>query len=173
MVSIADRIFVNIHAMRKRVYIETTVVSYYCSKLSKSLLVSAQQKATRLLWPRLTLDFKGYVSALVFDEASKGNKHQAAARLRAIAHFEMLEVEDEAQVLALHILEDRAMPREYPEDALHIAVCAVNGMDLLLTWNFAHLNNPFTRLRIRRSVEARGFECPEICSPNELLELEP
>jgi hypothetical protein len=64
------------------------------------------------------------------------------------------------------------IPAEYPEDALHIAVAAVNGMDVVVTWNFAHLNNPFTRTMIRQVIENAGLRCPEICSPDELLEID-
>jgi CheY-like chemotaxis protein len=56
------------------------------------------------------------------------------------------------------------------EDALHVAVAAANGMDVIITWNFAHLNNPFTRMIIRQILENEGYQCPEICSPEELLE---
>jgi len=45
-----------------------------------------------------------------------------------------------------------------------------DSIEVLLTWNFAHLNNPFTRKRVRQLVEDEGFVCPEICSPEELLE---
>jgi hypothetical protein len=38
--------------------------------------------------------------------------------------------------------------------------------------NFGHLNNPFTRMMVRQIVENEGYECPEICSPEELLEAE-
>ena len=82
----------------------------------------------------------------------------------------MLDIDEESRTLAERILEARAIPQEYPEDALHIAVAAVNGMNPILTWNFAHLNNPFTRLRVRESVAGSGYICPEICSPEELLE---
>ena len=61
----------------------------------------------------------------------------------------------------------RAIPASCPEDALHIAT--VNGLDLIVTWNFSHINNPFTRMLIRQVVENSGYECPEICSPDELL----
>ena len=64
------------------------------------------------------------------------------------------------------------MPAEYPEDALHIAVAAVNGIEVIITWNFAHLNNPFIKKRVREIVEGEGYECPEICSPEELLEVD-
>ena len=59
------------------------------------------------------------------------------------------------------------------EDALHVAIAAVNGIDIIVTWNFAHLNNPFIRKNIRKVVEAAGYQSPEICSPNELLEVSP
>lgn len=45
-----------------------------------------------------------------------------------------------------------------------------NGIDVVVTWNFAHLNNPFTRATVRRIVEGAGYVCPEFCSPDELLE---
>jgi hypothetical protein len=40
-----------------------------------------------------------------------------------------------------------------------------------MTWNIAHRNNPFTRMMVRHIVEKAGYVCPEICSPEELLEL--
>jgi hypothetical protein len=49
-------------------------------------------------------------------------------------------------------------------------VAAVNGVEVLITWNFAHLNNPFTRMMVRQTIENEGYSCPEICSPEELLE---
>ena len=67
-------------------------------------------------------------------------------------------------------MEGRGIPSEYPEDALHIAVAAINGIEVVVTWNFAHLSNPFTRMMIRQIVENEGHVCPEICSPEELLE---
>jgi hypothetical protein len=84
----------------------------------------------------------------------------------------MLEIDEEAGVLADRIITGRVIPAEYPEDALHIAVAAVNGTDGLVTWNFAHLNNPFTRRAVRGIVEHEGYFCPEICSPQELLEVD-
>ena len=64
-------------------------------------------------------------------------------------------------------------PPRIPRSAFHIAAAAVNGIQVLVTWNFSHMNNPFTRMKIREAVENAGYECPEICSPEELLESEP
>ena len=93
-------------------------------------------------------------------------------RLAAIAKFPMLDIDDDARSLAESIIDKKGIPSEYPEDALHIAAAAVNGIEVIITWNFAHLNNPFTRKKVRKIVEAEGYSCPEICSPEELLEVE-
>lgn len=156
--------------MRQRVYLETTVVSYWTARPSRDLLVAAHQEATRELWPKLAGDFETYVSALVYEEAARGDADQAQMRLAAIKPFRMLEIDDESRGVAQKIIAGRGIPQEYPEDALHVAVAAVNGMDVLVTWNFAHLNNPLTRTVIRGVLEDGGYACPEICSPEELLE---
>ena len=157
--------------MKKRVYIETTVVSYLTARPSRDIMVAGHQEATRDLWPDLIAKYETFISALVFEEARKGDPDQARLRLEAIKPFPMLDIEDEVSLLAEKIMDGRGIPPDYPEDALHIAVAAVNGIEVVITWNFAHLNNPFTRKAIRRIVEDEGYACPEICSPEELLEV--
>lgn len=154
-------------------YIETTVVSYYVARPRNDVIVAARQMSTRELWPKLTSEYECYVSVLVRDEAEKGEKEQSARRLEAIQAFATLGIDQTAKELAAKILTDHGIPTEFPEDALHIAIAAVNGIDVLITWNFAHLNNPFTRMKVREIVEAAGYVCPEICSPDELLQVEP
>ena len=156
--------------MKKRVYIETTVVSYFAARPSRDIMVAGHQEATRDLWPDLTDKYETYISAIVYEEAGKGDPDQARMRLAAIEPFPMLDIDEEAIVLSGKITAGRGIPADCPEDALHIAVAAVNGMEVVITWNFAHLNNPFTRRAIRRIVEDEGYVCPEISSPEELLE---
>jgi predicted nucleic acid-binding protein len=158
--------------MRQRIYIETTIVSYFTARPSRDLLIAGHQEATRELWPSLIATYDTYVSALVYEEAARGDAEQAAKRLDAIRPFQMLDIDDDARLLAEKILAGKGIPREYPEDALHIAVATVNGVSVIVTWNFAHLSNPFTRMMVRQIVENEGYACPEICSPDELLESE-
>ncbi len=158
--------------MKKTVYVETTVVSYLTAQPSRDLVIAGRQQATRDLWEKLLAEFDTYVSALVLQEGGRGDVDQAKRRLEAIAVFPVLDIDDEARTLAERIMVAKAVPVEYPEDALHIAVTAVNGIQVLVTWNFAHMNNPFTRIMIREAVENAGYQCPEICSPEELMESE-
>ncbi|RMG21095.1 MAG: hypothetical protein D6732_27640, partial [Methanobacteriota archaeon] len=60
----------------------------------------------------------------------------------------------EAERLAASLIKNGPMPKEYPEDALHIAVATVNGMDYLLTWNFTHINNAQMKAKITSVIEA-------------------
>jgi hypothetical protein len=60
------------------------------------------------------------------------------------------------------------IPEVHSEDALHIALAVINGMDFLVTWNFHHINNARMKKEIIRIAEENGYECPVICSPEEL-----
>jgi predicted nucleic acid-binding protein len=159
--------------MRRRVYIETTAVSYLVARPSRDVVLAGRQAATRDFWAMLPERFEPYVSALVHEEAQRGDAEQARRRTDAIRTFAMLDVDADAERLAAELLAASAVPASCPEDAVHLAIAAVNGMDILVTWNFAHLNNPFTRRAVRRAIEAAGFVSPEVCSPEELLEAEP
>ena len=80
----------------------------------------------------------------------------------------MVEITPQAGLVAEALLDRVPMPRRYTEDALHRAVAAVAGLDYLLTWNFRHINNAQMKKRVERVVEDEGYECPTICSPEEL-----
>lgn len=148
------------------------MVSYLAARPSRNLIVAGHQETTYELWPRLSAEYESFISALVYEEAARGDAEAAAKRLEALESFAMLEVDDEARGLAEKIIESKGIPKEFPEDALHIAVAAVNGIEVIITWNFAHLSNPFTRIMVRQIVENEGYQCPEICSPEELLEVD-
>jgi len=156
--------------MKRKVYIESTVVSYYTGQPTRDLIVSARQEETRAVWPRLLEEFDSFISALVVAECRDGNPVRAAKRVEAIAPFPVLDTTEDAEALAVALLQKGAVPESYPEDALHIAIAAVNGMKLILSLNFKHINNPFLFGKIRSVVEDAGYVCPEICSPEQLME---
>ncbi|MFZ4397888.1 MAG: type II toxin-antitoxin system VapC family toxin [Kiritimatiellia bacterium] len=155
--------------MNPKVYIETSVVSYYTGRGSRDVVVAGRQQATLDFWPLLANTIMPFVSALVIKEASKGNPVIAKYRLDAIRTFSVLATTPAAEALAQALIVGRGIPEEYPEDALHIAVAAVAGMDFIVTWNFSHINNPFTKMMIRQIVENAGHGCPEIVSPDAFL----
>jgi len=155
--------------MGAKVYIETSVVSYYAARPSRDVVVAGHQQATQDFWTRLGSDFEPLVSAVVLAESGEEDAEQAEERLQAIRSFRVIQITPEAEGLARQIITGGGIPAEYPEDALHIALATLGGVDFLATWNFSHINNPFTRMMIRQTVENEGYVCPEIASPDELL----
>ncbi len=154
--------------MKQNIYIETSVISYLVANTSKNLVIAAHQASTADMWKQID-KFDVYISDIVIQEASKGDKKQSCERLNIVEKIPVLKIDDEAKELARALLEGKAIPEKCPEDALHISVAAVNGIDAIVTWNFKHINNPFTRKMIRNIIESKGIGCPEICSPEELI----
>lgn len=154
--------------MKPKVYIETSVVSYLVARPSKNIVIAAHQSSTLDFWNCLH-EYEVFISDIVIQEVSKGDETQAKLRCQIVDNFQILEIDDEIKEIARKFLTKKAIPEKYPEDALHIAVAAANGMDAIVTWNFKHINNPFVRKRIRELLEEIGWKCPEICSPEEFL----
>jgi hypothetical protein len=53
--------------------------------------------------------------------------------------MEVLELSEEAVNLAEKYMNLGAIPNSEPEDAYHIAIASVNGLDALASWNFKHI----------------------------------
>jgi len=155
--------------MKKKVYIETSIVSYLTARPSRDLVIAARQEITHELWQVLQKQYEIYISALVIQEASRGDENATKKRLSILANIPVLEISPDAQALARGLIVDNAIPSDYEEDALHIAIASTSGIDVLLTWNFSHINNAFTKTKIIKSVEHHGYEPPIICSPEEFL----
>jgi hypothetical protein len=156
--------------MKPRVYLETSVISYLTSRPSRDLIVAANQQITQEWWQLRRQDFDLFISQLVVQEASAGDEHAAQQRLQAVADIPLLTLSEEAVAFAEKLVKEGPMPQKAVEDALHIAVATLSGMDYLLTWNFKHIANATMRYKIERVCRLTGYEPPIICTPQELLE---
>lgn len=154
---------------RPRVYLETTIISYLASKPSPVLIAAAHQKLTRLWWEERRTRFELHASQLVLEESGRGDAAAAARRLAYLRRLNLLEATREAEDLAARLLSARAFPPAAIADAGHVAVAASHGMDFLLTWNCTHINNAEVKGVIQSVCAVRGFRCPVICTPEELM----
>ncbi len=153
---------------KPKVYLETSVVGYYASPPSRNIVTAARQELTRDWWAESLPHFDTYISALVLREVSEGHESAVEGRRQAISGIKVLEINENAETLAETLMTSGAIPQEHPEDALHIALATVHGMDFLVTWNFAHINNAVMKRRIEDVCESKDYGCPVICSPEEL-----
>jgi hypothetical protein len=109
-----------------------------------------------------------YISQLVEQEASSGNAEAVSKRQQVLTGCIFLDTTPEAVELAEKLIEQDAIPRQAAEDALHIAVATVSGMDYLLTWNFKHIANAARRASVELVCRLNNYEPPVICSPVEV-----
>jgi hypothetical protein len=150
-----------------RTYVETSIVSYLTAWPSRDLVRAAHQQVTREWWATRG-SYELYVSQFVLDEAAAGDSAAAEQRLEALQGIALLDVTEEAIVLAGDLVAGGGLPAKARVDALHIAMATVHGMDFLLTWNCTHIANAATRSTIEDLCRAAGFEPPIICTPLEL-----
>jgi predicted AAA+ superfamily ATPase len=110
-----------------------------------------------------------YTSELVVSEASEGHPDAAQKRLASLTGISELLIDSEAEELASKLIAQGGFPSVAEVDALHVAIAAVQDIDLFLTWNCRHINNADKKPVVRRICAEAGYMCPEICTPQELL----
>ena len=159
------------HDSKLKVYLETSFVSYLTGGATADIKIAADQAYTRLWWKEERDKVELFVSGYTIAECEDGNPEQSNMRIAAMEGLPILpsNVEAEAE-LAHKLIDGHALPEGESTDALHIATAAINGMDILLTWNCRHLANPHTLPATRKIIANAGFSCPEIMTPKTFLE---
>ena len=158
--------------MKPALYVETSIVGYYTGRPSRDLIIAGRQQITRDWWENERQKYVLHVSALVLQESQRGEPEAIKKREQALKGIPLLGMTDQTERLAEAPVKDGPIPPAYPEDALHIALASTNAMDFLLTWNFRHINNARMKSDVMRIVAGFGCECPVICTPEELLEID-
>ena len=156
--------------MAERVYIETTVVSYLTARPNRDVVIAGHQQITHEWWDTRRESYELCVSQLVRKEAGAGDFQAAQERLEVLKTMTLLATSVEALDLAKELIQAGALPSKAADDALHIAVAAMNGIPYLLTWNCRHLANATMRPVIESVCTGKGVKAPIICTPEELLE---
>ena len=155
---------------KKKVYVETTVVSDATALPTNNLALAGRQMVTREWWKTAADRFELYSSSVVSQEVRRGDPDAARRRVELLKDIPELAVNVQAFDLARKLIEGKAVPKEYPDDALHIAIAAFYSVDYLVLWNFKHITNAETIPLVRKICEANGYSCPEICTPQMLQE---
>ena len=114
--------------MKPKAYIETTIVSYLTAWPSRDLIRAAHQQVTHDWWAaRASFDL--FISQLVVDEAAAGDQDAARQRLDALREATILDITEDAILLAEKLIAGECLPTKARVDALHIAIATVHGID--------------------------------------------
>jgi predicted nucleic acid-binding protein len=154
--------------MKRKIYLETSVISYLTARLSKTIIGAAHQQIT-LAWWASRHQYELFVSESVLRECGAGDPDAAMKRLAIISDVPLLTITEQAVDIAEALVSERIIPIKAAEDALHIAIATLNNMDYLLTWNCKHIANPEIQRGIAAYLERLGLFLPFICTPEELI----
>jgi len=155
---------------RPSVYIETSVISYRVARPATDVIVYAHQLLTNQWWERALPHVQPFVSRYVWTEAGRGDAAMAAKRLALLDPPCVLPTTPEAEELARMYLAERLAPINEVNDALHLSLASVHGIDYLLTWNCRHIAAAEIRRRVAIINTREGNRVPILCTPEELME---
>ena len=149
---------------RIKVYLDTSVISALFDDRNPE-----RQGLTRSFFDIIDR-FDVHVSELTLAELDRTPDAELGRRMReVVTGLKVLEINDEVEELAKEYVSKGAVPETYPEDAMHIAVASLGGMDYLLSWNFRHIVRRRTRDIVDMVNTLRGMRHVTIAAPAELL----
>jgi len=155
--------------VRETVYIETSILGYLTARSTKNLILAANIEVTKDWWEKGSQIFDLYASLIVVDEASLGDSEIATKRLALLENCQLLNPTEAGQELTIQFLAKSNLPDKAANDAAHIALATVHGMDYLLTWNCKHIANVQIQKKLTQICSDFGYELPRICTPYELM----
>jgi predicted nucleic acid-binding protein len=151
------------------VYIETSILGYLSARPTDNLILAANMKITQDWWNIRRDSFVLYASEVVENEAARGDTAIAAQRLSLLQSFTFLDITEEAIEVAQEFLKQSNLPPKAFNDALHMALATVYGLDYLLTWNCKHMANAQIQKKLSQISLDLGYKLPFICTPLELI----
>lgn len=151
-----------------RIYIETTIPSFYFEVRSDAINVARRQ------WTREWFDTASrtddiVTSAAVLQELQRGSFPGKVDAIAMITKLDALSITDDVLEIADEYVRRNLMPKDPTGDALHLAVASFHDCDFLVTWNCSHLANANKFGHIHRVNDSLGFPTPILTTPMELL----
>jgi len=156
--------------MSMRVYIETTIPSFY-HETRKDIESLSRHHWTRKWWDEHRQEYELCTSFAVLQELASpaypsAKREKSLHLLREVPMLgESVRIGEIIRAYQKHKL----MPQSPTGDALHLALASVHGCDFLLTWNCVHLANPNKLDHIRHVNERLGLPMPMLLTPVDLL----
>ena len=157
---------------RARVYIETSIPSFYCTTRSDPESI-ARRNWTREWWDTRRGEYEVVTSAAALDELRKWSYAGSTDALALMAEVRLVPVEAAVMEIVEAYVRHHVMPTDPRGDALHLALASYHQCEFLLTWNCRHLANANKFRHIRRVNTMLGLYVPALVTPMELLGVEP
>lgn len=154
--------------MKPRVYVETSIPSFYFEKRTEPEMV-ARRQWTRQWWTDASRRYELTTSVAVLNELQRGAFGAREDCLRLLEGLQLLAVDPPVVEIAEAYVAHHVMPKDPLGDALHLALASYFKCDFLVTWNCAHLANASKFGHIRRINTILGIHVPGLVTPLEMI----
>jgi hypothetical protein len=159
-----------------KVYIETTLFNFYFAENRNQYFGETVKycRDTKKFFEAVRVGkFEPFTSEYVLTEIEReSNEENRLAMLKLITDFNItiLPENEETERLARLYLDGDAIPKSFPDDALHIASSVIHELDFIVSLNFQHIVKDKAR-RITADInEAEGYKSVAIYEPAEVID---
>lgn len=156
----------NITMMKEKVYLDSTVPSYYFDRRES---LNAFIDATKKWWSEMADHYELYISDAVLQELNSGNYPHKRDIIELVSTIPLLPLTSDIEQVVEFYIANYVMPKSLVGDAVHLAFASYYDIQYLLTWNCNHLANANKRKHIRVINGRLGLSTPEIVTPLELF----
>jgi hypothetical protein len=155
-------------AEKKSIYIESTIPGYAASRPNRDIILAAHQTSTKLFWETERGKYDFCISQDVIDECSRGDREAARKRLDWLRGIRLLPKTREVVDLAEVYQKLLDIPDRAKADCVHLAICVIEKIDYLLSWNCTHLG-PASQAKIQDYNKQHKLWTPLLVTPDHLL----
>ena len=152
-----------------RIYIETTVVSFYFNARPEPEMVARQNWSRRWLDAALLASDELVTSVAVETELNAGDFPHKSDMIELASRFPLLDINDAVIEAVEAYIANHVMPNDPAGDAFHLAAASFHRCDFLVTWNCRHIANANKFGHIRRVNGMLGLGNPALVTPLGLL----
>jgi predicted nucleic acid-binding protein len=148
----------------KKIYLDTSVISAYWDERKPE-----RQRVTQIWWKEMQKNYEVYISEIVEAEIFSTPDEKLRKKLfDLIKNIKSLRINPDVRKLANEYVRYGIFDVVSFRDALHIATATINNIDIVVSWNFAHIVNYETKCRVNAVNLLNGYQPIEIYSPFEL-----
>ena len=154
--------------MRKpTIYLETTIFNFYFAD-------DAQEKRAdtlKLFQEVANGDYLAVTSSVTIGELSKATEPKRSKMMQLLTKYKVsvIDEDSDSRKLPKAYVAEKMIPENYFDDARHIAIASIYGVDLIISWNFQHIVKWKTKIQTNAINIREGYKPTDIYSPSEVI----
>lgn len=118
-----------------RIYIETTIISFYFNARPEPEMVARQNWTRRWLDAAMLTSDELVTSVAVETELNAGDFPHKSNMIDLASRFPLLDINDAVVEAVEAYISNHVMPNDPAGDAFHLAAASFHRCDFLVTWN--------------------------------------